>query len=189
MALAQQVEAPQPTTWEEFIALPDDDRRELVDGELREIDVPTELHEWAIACLTAMLWNWAREHGGTTLPSGYKVRITETRGVMPDLQYYRPGNKQGRKPTGLEDGAPDLAVEIVSPSSGRYDRVVKLHWYASLGVPEYWLVAPDERTLHRYVLADGIYTVADALEGGAVFEPDSFPGLRIDLAELWTLPE
>ena len=47
------------------------------------------------------------------------------------------------------DGTPDLVVEILSPSSRRYDRVTKLRWYAQLGVPEYWLVDPDARTLER----------------------------------------
>ncbi len=189
MTLAQQAEAPQPWTWEEYVALPDDDRRELVDGELVETDMPTDLHEWATMCLGAQIWQWAKEHGGTTFSAAYKVRVSKHRGAMPDVQYYRRGNRTGRKPTGLEGGAPDLAVEVISPSSGRFDRVTKLHWYASIGVPEYWIVDPEERTLHRHLLGEGIYHVAEALEGDAVPEPDTFPGLRIELSELWTLPE
>jgi hypothetical protein len=57
-------------------------------------------------------------------------------------------------------GRPDLVVEIVFPSSQRYDRVTKLRWYAQLGVPEYWLVDAAARTLERLVLREGTYVIA-----------------------------
>ena len=48
-----------PHTWDEFVSLPDDDRRELIDGELLEVDVPTELHEHIVAALIAHLYVWS----------------------------------------------------------------------------------------------------------------------------------
>jgi len=178
--------APGEWTWEDFVDIEDeDDTRELVNGHLLELEMPTEEHEYAIAALIVALGVWADVHGGRVYGSGYKIKVAARRGAMPDVQFYRRGRKPPSK--GLDEGAPDLAVEVISPSSSRYDRVMKLEWYRSIAVPEYWLVDPFERTLTRYLLrADGHYSVTHALTDDATFEPaDTFPGLVIPLATLW----
>jgi|HubBroStandDraft_5_1064220.scaffolds.fasta_scaffold319324_1 Uma2 family endonuclease len=177
---------PGPYTWDDFIALDEDDLRELIDGELVEVEVPTEVHEGIVPMLSYYLVGWSLAHGGgETLGSGYKVRIAERRGVMPDLQFYRTGNEPRGQTQGLAHGHPDLVVEVVSPSSVRYDRVIKMRWYASIGTPEYWIVDPAARTLERLTLEGDRYVIADALEGAAVFRPASFEGLEVPLARLW----
>jgi Uma2 family endonuclease len=64
--------------------------------------------------------------------------------------------------------------------------VVKLHWYAELGVPEYWLIDPPARTFELFVLEATGYRLAQSLQGDAAFHPASFPGLEVRLAELWS---
>jgi Uma2 family endonuclease len=174
-------------TWDDFLALDEDDRRELIDGELVEVEVPTYKHERIVSQLLLDLGLWARAHGGDALGSGYKVRISERRGVMPDVQFFRKGNTPSEdQDQGLVQGHPDLVVEIVSPSSRRYDRVKKLNWYAGHGVPEYWIVDPGERTFERLVLREGAYVIAASLDGDEdVLRPESFEGLEIPLATLW----
>lgn len=176
-----------PHTWDEFVALDEDDTRELVDGFLLEIDVATELHEYIVSCLVGLLFEWTRRHGGRVLGSSYKVRIGERRGVMPDLQFYARG-RPANPPQGLTGGAPDLGVEVISPSSRRYDRVTKLAWYASIGMPEYWIVDSEARTIERLVLKDGVYAIVQTASEGT-FEPESFPGVSIALEALFTIPE
>jgi Uma2 family endonuclease len=180
--------APAPYTWDDFVALDEDDLRELIDGELVEIEVPTRRHESVVALLCYYLTAWSRAGGGgEALGSGYKVRISERRGVMPDAQFYRKENRAAREQdAGLVRGAPDLVVEIVSPSSRRYDRVTKLRWYAARGVPEYWLVDPEAHTVEGLLLRDGAYAIAASLEGDELFRPASFEGLEIPLTELWS---
>ncbi len=51
-------EAPIPADWDDFVALGEDDLRELIDGELRKVEVPTKLHEWVVMCLSIMLGSW-----------------------------------------------------------------------------------------------------------------------------------
>ena len=105
---------------------------------------------------------------------------------MPDAQFYRAGNDAPRaQDEGLARGRPDLVVEIVSPSSQRYDRVIKLRWYAQIGVPEYWLVDPLARTVERLVLHDGAYVIEASVAEDEVLTPESFEGLEIPLAKLW----
>jgi Uma2 family endonuclease len=179
-----------PYTWDDFVALEEDDLRELIDGEFVEVEVPTGLHEYIVWRLCAALGAWALPRkAGIGFASGYKVRITDRRGVMPDVQFYRSGKEHpGRTELGLVSGHPDLAIEIVSPSSARYDRMTKLAWYASIGVPEYWIVDPGTRMLERLVLHGEHYLVAEVHADDAVFRPDSFEGLEIPLGELWTMP-
>jgi Uma2 family endonuclease len=178
-------------TWDDFVSLDEDDLRELIDGELVEVEVPTGRHEDIVVLLGYFLTAWAQAgHGGRARGSGYKVRISERRGVMPDLQFYRRGNDAARdQDHGLVLGSPDLVVEILSPSSRRYDRVTKLRWYLQLGVPEYWLVDPETRTLERLVLRDGVYVITAALAESEVLRPDTFDGLEIPLATLWQAAE
>jgi Uma2 family endonuclease len=179
-------------SWQDFIDLDDDDRRELIDGELIEVEVPKRIHEHIVAQVIVFLGLWARERdSGRVLGSGYKVRITDKRGVMPDVQFYRKENRADLEQyDGLAKGRPDLVVEIASPSSRRYDRVKKLRWYAEIGVPEYWVIDPEERTVERLVLegtegSSGQYKIADALSEDEVFRPASFEGLEVPLRELW----
>jgi Uma2 family endonuclease len=176
-----------PYTWDDFIALDEDDLRELIDGELVEVEVPTDAHEHAVILIASALTAWSDAgNGGRTLGSGYKIRISDRRAVMPDVQFYRRGNNASREQqTGLARGRPDLVVEVVSASSERYDRVTKLRWYAELGVPEYWLANPEARTLERLVLRDGAYSIATSLTDDESFCPDSFEGLTLPLAKLW----
>src|SRR5437868_2415870 len=120
-------------TWDDFIALPDDDHRELIDGELVEVEVPGYAHEYLVLRLGFFLTTYVERRGGAVIGSGYKVRIAERRGVMPDVQLFKRENipDVDRDEQGLAHGRPDLAIEIMSPGSRRYDRIVKLEYYAA----------------------------------------------------------
>jgi Uma2 family endonuclease len=181
---------PGPYTWDDFIALDEDDLRELIDGELVEVEVPKRRHERIVVLIAAALHRWTETHGGgEVLASGYKVRITQKRGVMPDVQFFRRGHEPAPEhEDGLAAGHPDLVIEVVSPSSRRYDRVTKARWYAAIGVPEYWIVDPEARTVERLVLEGGAgerWAIATTAADVEPFEPPSFEGLRIELRDLW----
>ncbi|WP_394851175.1 Uma2 family endonuclease [Pendulispora rubella] len=180
-----------PHTWEEFLDLDDDDRRELIDGEFVEIEgMPGIEHEYTVAELIYYLKAWVKSRReGPVLASGYKVRITNKRGVMPDLQFFMKDNPNRQQSRGLSIGRPDLAVEVISPGSSNYDRVKKFNWYADIGVPEYWIVHPIKHTFQQFVLKDGHYVAMASLADDEVFRSETFPGLEIPLAELWLPPD
>lgn len=172
-------------TWDAFVALPEDDRRELIDGRLVEVEVPTKWHEKIVALLAFHLTGWARSRGLHVLVSGYKVRIAEHRGVMPDVQVLTDETYRAADERALTEGRPEIAVEVISPSSRRYDRVRKLEWYASIGVPEYWIIDADARTVEQLVLTGDRYLIARTAEEDATFAPAGRDGLEVPLAELW----
>ena len=177
-------------TWEEFVELPDDDRRELIDGVLVEVEVPNRVHERIVAKLCQLLCNWAEQsdHGAEIIASGYKVRISKYRGLMPDVQLFRSNNPaldDEKYDIALHEGRPDLAIEILSPSSVRYDRVKKREWYKSIGVPEYWIIAPKNRFLERFVLEGEHYVQMDVLDESGILRPSTFPGLEIPIVRLF----
>lgn len=175
-----------PYTWRDFIDLDEDDPRELLDGHLVEVEVPTWKHEKIVADLIFSLQQWARpRNAGQVLGSGYKVRINDRRAWMPDAQFYRRENFPVEQEQGLERGHPDLVIEVISPSSSSKDRVQKRHDYAAIGVPEYWLIDPEARILESQVLREGAYLIVEAIEGDVIFRPESFEGLEIELGRLW----
>lgn len=172
--------------WSDFIALPEDDRRELIDGRLEEIDMPTKWHEHICMVLGVALGVWAqRRKGWLVLGSGYKVRVSDRRGIMPDVQVLKEETYLRAGALGLDNGRPELAIEVVSPTSRAHDRLRKLDWYAKLGVPEYWLVDPETRSLVVHQLTGSTYLIAQHCEGNAVFRSKTFKGLRIPLERLW----
>lgn len=189
MPYAEPVVSEGPYTWDDFVALEEDDRRELIDGELVEVEVPSGVHEQLVSLLSYHLTGWTKSgHGGRVLASGFKVQIAKKRGLMPDVQLYRGENTaQLGAALPLGEPRPDLVIENISPSSGRYDRVIKLRYYASRGVPEYWVVDHDLRTIERLVLRDDLYVIAGSCAGDEIFRPDSFEGLEIPLADLWSV--
>ena len=75
---------------------------------------------------------------------------------MPDVMVVC--DREKIKPDGVY-GAPDLLVEILSPSTARNDRMRKKDVYAASGVLEYWIVSPEEQSIEVYLLRDGAYTL------------------------------
>lgn len=174
------------SVWERFVALPADDRRELVGGELVETEMPTYLHEFIVARLTFFFTAWTMDHGGAALTSGYKIHIDDGHGFMPDVQLYHPKNRARPDLQALTDGAPDIVVEVLSEGSVVYDKRTKLLGYARIGVGEYWIVSPEERSVERLVLRRGKYVVEEVLMPGDVVTASRFPGLEVPVAKLFT---
>jgi Uma2 family endonuclease len=171
--------------WKDFIALPEDDRRELIDGRLEELDMPKKWHERMVATVLAALAGYCGRRGLVLLGSGFRIRITPLRSVMPDVQVLTEKTYQEASDDGLESGHPELVVEVISPTSRAHDRVRKVDWYARIGVPEYWLIDVDARSIERLVLDGGSYRIAQHASGDEVFQPKSMRGVKLKLSDLW----
>ena len=141
------VSAARKMTVEQWYELDEDDSRELVTGVLEEAEVPDSLHETVVAWLVVLLHTWANKRGGFAFASGLRFAVKRDTGRIPDVACYL----RGRKPNhGLVRNPPDIAVEVLSPSTERTDRGKKMQMLARYGVPEYWLVDPDEQRVEIF---------------------------------------
>lgn len=149
--------------------------------------MPTKWHEAMVAFLIHHLWTWSRKRRLHVLGSGFRVRISDKSGALPDVQVLTEQTFREAGKNGLERGRPELVIEVISPTSRAHDRVRKVDWYARIGVPEYWIVDVDGRSLERLVLDGQTYRIAQHAAGDVVFRPKSMRGLALDLSELWAL--
>ena len=130
--------------------LPDDGNRyEVIDGELFVTPSPSLRHQDAVGCLHLLLSGYLDvEQVGHPYVSPGEIVFSPHRGVQPDV-FVIP-LIDGRRPESFRDVTRLLlAVEVLSPSTARADRVAKRTLYRDVGVPEYWIVDLDARTIER----------------------------------------
>lgn len=174
-------------TVREWAAMPEDEPGELCDGVLEEEEVADLTHETAVGWIYALLRTWVVPLGGFAFGSEAKFALSNLRGRKPDVSVFFPG-----RPSLPRRGAvpipPDIAVEVVSPSSSdqRRDRITKLADYAAFGVRFYWMLDPAARTLEILELgADGRYVHVLGAAGEQRLQVPGCAGLALDLDELW----
>jgi Uma2 family endonuclease len=161
------------------------DRLELIDGEVYVTPAPTRMHQLVSRRLNELLLQVVvRQGAGEFFYAPYDVKLADGSIVQPDLVAVTRDRLAVFTESG-SDGGPDFVVEIVSPSTGRSDRVIKRDLYARHGVPEYWLVDPDARTVTIYSEPrEGQYRRERVTTDTAVSV--TFPGLSVDLADLFS---
>jgi Uma2 family endonuclease len=162
-------------TYEDLFALPDDGRRyEIIEGELYEMPSPNLAHATVIANLITMLIPLVAKLGGRWFTAPLDVFFQGADPVQLDIVVILPdwtGHLARRGP----EGAPDLVVEVLSPSNRGHDLLTKRALYARGGVREYWIVDPEARTLeilaldrdafHSILIASGADTPTSPLFG------------------------
>ncbi|GAB96410.1 Uma2 family endonuclease [Kineosphaera limosa] len=163
-------------------ALPDERHRyELLDGALIVSAAPRPIHQIVVFGLYNQLWPACPEHL-RILGAPLDIDLSEDSVLEPDLLVARRDQFDDR---GLP-GRPELAVEVLSPSSRRIDRVLKRERYERAGTPAYWIVDPDELTLTAYELRDARFELAaqvgpqDGWTASVPFEVTLTPGRWAD---------
>jgi Uma2 family endonuclease len=180
------VERPKPMTLEQWAALEEDAGGELLEGVLEEEEVPSVLHELIAGWLTRIVGAWAVRRRALVLPSEAKIAVGTRRGRKADLSIFLRGRQPAPHDTVIRV-APHVVVEVVSPRprDARRDRVEKPRDWARAGVPFYWILDPQLRTLEVFELRrDGRYAVAATASRGRMRVPGC-AGLVLDLDALW----
>jgi Uma2 family endonuclease len=166
----------------DYLALPDEPRCELLYGRLLVMTAPTLRHQRIVGRLFSLLLALADRLGGEAFVSPVDVALADHSIVQPDVVYVAPARSSALTTARIE-GAPDLVVEILSPSTARRDLGEKLRLYAESGVLEYWIVDPGPGTFEFLVRADEEFRVR--VPDGAIYRSAAIAGLEIDLEVFW----
>lgn len=178
-----------PLTYEDLLATPDDGRRyEIIGGELVVTAQAIPVHQEVCARFSRRIGRVVEDGdlGRVYCPSP-DVELGPHDIVVPDLVFVSNARRQIVTSTRIV-GAPDLVVEVLSPSTRGRDLGVKRDLYAQAGVLEYWWADHKARTIDAFALRDGRYEALPADETGTVHSavlPDLAVGPTALFAGLW----
>ena len=174
-------------TYEDYAALPNDGRRyELHEGELSVTPAPTPRHQEVLGNLYRILAAFVESQGlGTVYIAPIDVILSAPTVVQPDLVFVAADRFDIVSARGIE-GAPAFVAEVISPSSVQTDQHTKRQLYARYGVPFYWIIDPEQRSIEAYRLERDAYALLSAARPtDATFRAEPFGALEIDLVRLW----
>lgn len=140
-------------TIDDIYSLPEGTHAELIDGHIYYMSPPNTKHQRISGEIFAEIKNYLRSHNATcevfSAPFAVFLDDTENKYVEPDISIICDKNKINTR--GCQ-GAPDLVIEIVSPSSKTMDYYIKTSAYKLAGVREYWIVDPMRETIIVYIM-------------------------------------
>lgn len=139
----------------ENLAYQDEIQEELIDGKVVAMSPrPAFRHNQIAGNLYALFWQYLRGRTCTPVMDGTDVHLTEKDIFVPDMMVVC--DREKIKYDGVY-GAPDLVVEVLSPSTAKRDKGYKKDVYEKCGVREYWLVEPASKSIEVYLLKDGAF--------------------------------
>jgi Uma2 family endonuclease len=185
------IRRPQKTI-EDLLALGDEVRAELIAGEIYMAATPSSRHQDIVLRLaSSMLAHLSQHGGGRVFVAPLDVYLPSGDVVEPDVLFVA-----AERVAMVHDhvhGAPDLLVEVVSPSNPERDRIVKRRLYERNGVSEYWVIEPRSEprsepgsgAVEVLRLVDGCYQPAGYLRDGDTLQTPLLPGFTLPLRELF----
>ena len=159
---------------------------ELSDGNIEVIELPTWFHQIILMRLSTALYTFVSQHKlGWVVFAPIPIRLWPGKIREPDLMFMSTAH---RERIGLYWGVPDLAVEILSPSTASKDREVKRLEYAQAGVVEYWIIDPEARSVGVLTKSaqSPIYDRSSVFQRNDALVSEMFPGLALSLADLFS---
>jgi Uma2 family endonuclease len=176
-----------PLTYDDLAALPDDGKRyELINGELFELTGPTTKHQWTSGGFYNRLNRFVLQNElGLVFYAPLDVYFTPHNVVQPDVVYVSRERASIIRAQKIE-GAPDLLMEVLSPSNRRHDTITKAAIYAAFGVREYWLADPESESILVQTVSDGIFVPVDSTDG--IARSIILPGFEVIPAEVFAMP-
>jgi Uma2 family endonuclease len=180
-------------TYEEYLAMPEMKcRYEIIDGELMRAASPIPIHQWIVGNVYRVLHTFVSLHRlGLVLmaPLDIVIRRDPLRTRQPDLLFLsaaRSGITEGAQLRGqqLLQQAPDLVIEILSPTNTRRDLDQKLEDYRSIGVRECWIVSPEALTVEVVRLSPEAIQTLDSFGTGMTMGSEVLEGLILPVAEV-----
>lgn len=172
-------------TWDES------ERAEIIDGEVFLMGTPSRIHQEISGELFGQLRDYLKGKKCRVYAAPFAVRLFERDGdrpnkvdttVEPDITVICDSSK-------LDDigckGAPDMVIEILSPSTRRHDQMTKLNLYCRAGVREYWIVDPEAKVVLALLLENGSYFVKQTGTAGDKMKVNVLEDCEINLTDVF----
>ena len=172
-------------TYSDYCLLPEDKRYELIGGELYMAPAPLTRHQVILLNLVLLIGPFVRQSNlGRLLPAPVDVIFSDEDVLQPDLIFVAV-DREGIVTERACEGAPDLVVEILSPSTRRRDRELKRKVYANYGVKEYWLVDPETESIQILRLGDIDFADCGIFRSGSSVSTPLLPRLELPVSDLF----
>jgi Uma2 family endonuclease len=173
------------TLWDyaAYAAIPYDGKiHEIICGEHFTNDIPNLYHQEVSRHIQFQLYTQIElTELGKVMDAPVDLQLSEHDIVQPDLVVVMRQRKHILTPTKIK-GVPDLVIEILSPSNSDHDLKTKRNLYQASGIPEYWIVFPDEHKILQLILVDGAYTENIEEKSITMKTP---PHASVDLQRVW----
>lgn len=170
-------------TYEDYLTFPDGDgiKKEIIEGELFMSPAPSIKHQLISRELAFLLHNYIKQNDlGELFFAPCDVVFSNINVMQPDILFISKNNFQILTELNIQ-GAPDLIVEISSPSSRDTDRIYKKNVYQKFGVKEYWIVDPNEEIVEIWVLKDKNFQLNCRASNDQKIDSQLLKGFQIDL--------
>ena len=181
------IEVPQKEvyTYEDYAKLPEGAPYQLVGGRLVVTPAPSTHHQDISMRLSVKLAGLVMERDlGKVFCAPIDVYFEETETYQPDIIFISKQRLHIIEPERVK-GAPDLVVEILSPTSAYYDLRKKLKIYEKHGVREYWIVDPEGKNIIIYENRAGKFVLAQEVEEKGKVESKVIPGFELEAESIW----
>ena len=181
----------QSYTYADYLVWDGGDRFELIEGEAVMLASPSTMHQLISGELYRQFANYLEGKKCRVISAPYDVRLFEEKDDRPDdvQTVVQPDISVICDPNKLDEhgckGAPDMVIEILSPSTRRHDRLVKLNLYQRAGVKEYWIVSPSEQTVEVFLLKDGWLVSHAFYEKDGIAKVNVLEGCFIELSKVF----
>lgn len=178
-------------TLNDILSGDEQERVELIEGQIYMMAPPSRAHQEVVAALVAQLHNFLEGKKCRVYPAPFAVRLFEKENDRPDDvdTMVEPDISVVCDPEKLDEigckGAPTVVMEVLSPSTQRHDRLVKLNLYQRAGVPEYWIINPQDETVQVLILDGGRYVTSEVYGAEDVAKVNALQGCYIELSKVF----
>jgi Uma2 family endonuclease len=161
---------------------------QVIEGDLIMSPSPKTFHQYITGNIHTMLASYLKRRPiGIVILAPLDVFLTDVNIYQPDVMMILKQRASIITDHGLE-GAPNLAVEILSSSTGRFDKGAKRKVYSRTGVEELWLIDPEAKTIQFFDFAKDAENPAATYDIKSVFNSRLLPGLRISAKKIFWKP-
>ena len=172
-------------TYQDYASTPDDERYELIDGVLIMVPAPNIAHQGSHISIGSQMHSFVQRNDlGWVFVAPTDVVLSDTNVVQPDVLFISKNRQRIITDANIQ-GAPDLVVEILSPSTSSRDWREKRDLYAKHGVNEYWVVDTANRVVFVMLLKDGVLEIVQTYASGDVLTSPTLKGFKVSVDDLF----